>query len=182
MRVESAGDAGDRRRYDERRKLVGRQVDAHHAGRRFVGADSFHGAADARPANRDEPCERSRQCAENPDEARLFGNAVEAEGAAGIIPVEKKNPQNFAEPDGGDGEIDARQPQRRRADHECEQRRRSRRDDERDGEGHAELDRQERRRIGTDAHEGRLSERQLADREHDIHRQREQRIHAERID
>ncbi len=101
--------------------LYRRQVDAHHARRGLVGADRFHRPADARAGDEDEAGERHRERAENPDEARALGDAVEAERAAGVFPVEEQDAQHFAEADGRDGEIDAGQAQGRRADHECEQ-------------------------------------------------------------
>ena len=94
--------------------------------------------------------------------------------------MNEEDAQDLAEADRGESQIDARKAQRRDAD--CERHGSGRQhgggEDER--EGKAEMQAEQRRGIGPDPHEGRLAERQLADRQNDIHAEREQPVDAER--
>ena len=182
MRIERARDAGEHRGGDERAHAVAEQVDAHHARRRLILPDRLHRAPDAafRDEEEDEHGEREQRV-----DLPGFGNgrnARESQRAAEEIDVEIERAQHFAEPDRGDGEIDAGKPHRGRADGEREDHRRHAGGRQHEPERPVQLERHQRGGIGAEPHERGLAERELPDREHHVHREREQAVDAEPVD
>src|SRR6266851_3953773 len=90
-------------------------------------------------------------------------------------PVQHDQAQDLSEAKGDDGEVGALEPQRERADEESEDARNDRGQQQIDGERHAEVPREERGRVGSDAEERRVTERELAQiAEHKIESERHQ--------
>ena len=182
MRVQRAGQPGQHGGGEQGAHPVAADIDAHHRGGGLVLAHRLHGAADAAARHEPQYADGEEQQAVDLAGGRAVRNAGQAEGAAEIIDVEIHRPQHLAEADGGDGEIHAGQPQRGAADDQREQHGHDAGGRQHDEERQAELQGEQRRGIGAEAHEGRLPERKLPDREHHIHRQRQQPVDAERID
>ncbi len=182
VRVERPRQSRQHRGREQRAQPVAADVHAHHLGRHLVLAHRLHRPPDPAAPDQEQRQHRQPEQAEDLPGLRLDRDAGEAERAAEIVDVEIKAAQHLAEPDRRDREIDARQPQRRPTDREreggrCDARRRQHRP-----ERPMQVQRQQRRGIGADAHERRLPKRELPDREHDIHRQRQQPVDPERMD
>ena len=178
--VERAGEAGEHGRGDERRHFIARKIDAADGRGDLILPDRLHGAADARAADQDQRQHGEEETSVNQRKPGFDRNAGKAERAAGQIRLDEENPQDFAKADRRQREIDARKAQRRHADRECHSGGRQHGGGENEREGQAGMEGKQGRGVGPDAHERRLSERQLADRQHDIHAQRQKPVDAER--
>src|SRR5712691_3867684 len=90
-------------------------------------------------------------------------------------PVEHDEAQDLREAKGDDGKVGALEPQRRRADEDSEEAGDDRGQQQINGERHAEVPREERGRVGADAEERRVTERELPEiAEHEVESERHQ--------
>ena len=106
-------------------------------------------------------------------------HTVEAAGTAHPLEIEKKAAHHLAETERRHGEIDAFQAQGGKADDHADDAAGERGGNERWRERPVRLDREERRHIGADRHEGGIAEGELAGGENDVDAERPEQQDAD---
>ncbi len=167
MREEPARDGRDRRADAERADLHRRDVEAEQVRGRLV---VMH-RPQLQPQPRTLQQEHGKDQKRRPDPHvahRHELHAVEPARAAGVGKIQEEAAHHLAEAEGGHGEVDALEPQRREADDHADDPRGERRDQQRRRDRHGERHRQHRRKIGADPHERAVAERELPRRQDDV--------------
>ena len=106
--------------------------------------------------------QRQEHGEEDPGEVRVARDALEARRTADVVDVDEHDADDFAEAQGGNGEVVAAKAQRRQADEHAEQRRSDCACEEREGKRHMKVRRQDGGGIGADRHESCMAERELS--------------------